>query len=204
MMDAPAPPDEELVRQAQAGDDAAMELLLHRHTGGVLTYATRWFSRDIAEEVAQDALLKAARNLETFKGEGSLKSWLLRICQRCCIDRQRHEQRQVTTVDLDDSENPVLTDRGDVKPTLSVMSGQRHRDQQQEAALRERWQEALDALPVEERLPVAVVFIDGYSQQEAAQILGIPPTTLRDRLIRGRKRLCEKFNDYRRSGVEHG
>jgi RNA polymerase sigma-70 factor (ECF subfamily) len=197
--------DEELAQRALDGDNASMELILHRHERAVVAYTSKYFvDHTIAEEVAQDTFLKAARKLATFERKGSLEAWLLRICERCCIDRWRHEQRQPTTVDLDGTGDADLEDHGDVKPTLSLISARRHRDQQQEAALGERLHEEIKSLPFEERLPVSLVCIDGFTQQAAAGILGIPPTTLRDRLIRGRLRLCERLSDYRRGRTEHG
>jgi RNA polymerase sigma factor (sigma-70 family) len=204
-MDDSTLPDEELVQRALDGDNASMELILHRHERAVVAYTRKYFvDPTIAEEVAQDTFLKAARKLATFERKGSLEGWLLRICERCCIDRWRHEQRQPTTVDLDGAGDAALEDRGDVKPALSLVSARRHWDQQQEAALGQRLDEEIKALPVEERFPVSLVCIDGFTQQAAAEILGIPPATLRDRLIRGRLRLREKLNDYRPGRTEHG
>jgi RNA polymerase sigma-70 factor (ECF subfamily) len=197
-MDASTPSDEELVQRALDGDDAAMELILHRYKGAVHFYTSRYFCRYLAEEVAQDTFLKAAQKLATFKHKGSLEGWLLRICERCCIDRRRREQRQPTTVDLDDAGDHGAENHGDAKPILSLISTRRHRDEEEQAALHERLEQAINALPVEERLPVSLVCIHGFSQQAAAEILDIPATTLRDRLIRGRRDVAEKLDDYRR------
>jgi DNA-directed RNA polymerase specialized sigma24 family protein len=66
----------ELVQRALDGDDAAMELILHRYKGAVFAYTRRSFFDDIlAEEVAQDTVLEAARKLATFKRKGSLRGW---------------------------------------------------------------------------------------------------------------------------------
>jgi RNA polymerase sigma-70 factor, ECF subfamily len=202
-MDDSTPTDEDLVRRALDGDDAALKLIVRRHERAVLSY-TRMRFRDytVAEEVAQDTFIKAARCLATFRHEGSLEGWLLRICERCCIDRWRHEERQPTTVDLDDAGDAAL-DRGDVKPTLSLVSVRRHRDQQQQATLRERLDEAINALPDKERLPFYVVHVYGFSQKEAAEVLDIAPTTLRDRLIRGLGHLAKELDDYRPRRTEH-
>jgi len=204
-MDAATSLDEELVQRALDGEIAAMELILYRYHGPVFSYTKRFFvDYTVAEEAAQDTFIKAFRKLASFGRKGSLEGWLLRICERCCIDRRRYEQRQPTTVDLDDAGDRGLGNHGDAKPTLSLVSARRHRDQQEQAALRERLEEEINALPLEERLPVTLVCIHEFSQQAAAEILGIPPTTLRDRLIRGRRHLAEKLDDYRRRKAEHG
>ncbi|MBA2462905.1 MAG: hypothetical protein H0V45_14260, partial [Actinobacteria bacterium] len=82
-MQAPAPAaatsDEALVRRALAGDLGGFELLVERHRGVVQRVAARVVGRHDAEDVAQDAFLRAFHRLGQFRGESPFRSWLLRI-----------------------------------------------------------------------------------------------------------------------------
>jgi RNA polymerase sigma-70 factor (ECF subfamily) len=177
-------PDEELVRRTLAGEALAFELIVGRYTPGVWRYA-RFRLRDAADadEVTSDTFLNAHRNLVHVRDpSSSLRSWLLRICHRLCVDRIR--RRRPTTVPPDDS-------------VLSVIAVLKDRHQQRVAELRWRLRQEIATLPDEEREALTLVCVHGYSREEAAEILGIPSPTIRARVIRARDRLARNLNDCR-------
>lgn len=82
--------DAELVEQARAGDQAAFGVLVDRYQHVVYRAALAVVGRpEEAEEVAQDALLKAFRSLDGFRGDASLKTWLLAIAWRQALSHRR-------------------------------------------------------------------------------------------------------------------
>jgi len=84
---APDTPDDILVREAQAGDSAAAELLLARHQPWVFNLAVRMLlGRSDAEDATQDALLKAFKSLPAFRGESQFRTWLYRIAVNCILN----------------------------------------------------------------------------------------------------------------------
>lgn len=72
--------DAELVKRARKGDDGALGLLVRRHQAGAFRLAVSYMrDRDAAEDVVQDAFVKAFRGLDRFRGDASFRTWLLRI-----------------------------------------------------------------------------------------------------------------------------
>jgi RNA polymerase sigma-70 factor (ECF subfamily) len=188
-MDAAPLPDEELVQRTLAGDSAALELLVQRHMPAVFTYArSKIHNVGAAEEVAQDTFDRASRKLASFRHEASLRTWLLRICHRCCIDHLR--RHAPTTASIDDT-------TGRVVPLVSALAAQEHHDKQRDADLRSRLQEEISRLSPQEREAFVLVCVRGHTREEAATILGVPPSTMRDRVTRARMQLATKFGDYR-------
>jgi RNA polymerase sigma-70 factor (ECF subfamily) len=188
------PPDEELVRRAVAGDDAALELIVHRHMPAVLSYArSKLHDQGAAEDVVQETFVKADRNLASFRHEASLRWWLTRICERCCLDHHRR-RREPTTVSIDDTER--------VLSLVSAVAAQEHQDQQRDAALRSRLQEEISRLSQDQREAFVLVHVHGHSREEAADLLGIPSSTMRDRVAKARRHLAEKLGDYRTKAGE--
>lgn len=166
--------DIRLARRAGAGDRDAFELLVRRHTDGVWRYARSMLDDDFAaEEAVQDTFLRAARALADFRGEAALRTWLIAICRRACLDRLRRRY-------------------ADVVPLDSVR--ERH-TRPEPVELRVALQQALAGLPAEEREAFMAVHVLGYSREEAAQIAGVPASTLRSRVSRARSRLAAALTD---------
>ena len=160
--------DVELVERAAGGEAVAFELLVRRHAGPLFRLA-RPIVRDdhLAEEVVQDTFVKAHRNLATFRGDSTVKTWLSSICYRTAIDRAR-------------------TQRTNVLPIEAVRERPGHEDVDLRLAL----SDALDELPPEEREAFYLVQVLGYSREEASHIVGVPPSTMRSRVGRARQRLA--------------
>lgn len=168
--------DTELVRQAADGDDAAFELLVRRHTDAAWRMARSMLRDDFAaEEAVQDTFLKAHRNLHTFRGDAKVSTWLLSICRRSCLDRLRLKRHE--TVELDETRHEGGSeDRTDLR--LAV-------------------EQALKDLPDEEREAFVLVEVVGHTREEAADIVGVPPSTMRSRVSRARDRLARALGDAR-------
>src|SRR3954447_3397268 len=105
----PSPPsavqefdDTELVRRTTLGELAAFEELVDRHRPVVVRVAAGIVGADDAEDVSQDAFLRAFHRLERFRGDAPFRSWLLRITHNAAIDhlaRRRPEPVDPQTVD---------------------------------------------------------------------------------------------------------
>lgn len=157
-----------LVEQAAAGDETAFELLVRRHTDAVWRFARSCLADDFAaEEAVQDTFVKAYRALATFRGESSVRTWLLSICHRTCIDASR--RRRATVVSLDEA--------------------RRARAREEHPELRLVLSQGLATLPASEREAFQLVDVLGYSREEAAAIVGVPASTMRSRVARARKRM---------------
>ena len=140
-----------------------------------------------AEDVLQEALLKAYRGYHTFTAGTNLKAWLYRILTNTYINRYRKESRRHSEVELGELEDLYLYKRlGDSD------TGGASRSAEEEAL--DRFVDgdvkaAVEALPENFRLPVLLADVEGFSYKEIAEIMDVPIGTVMSRLHRGRKAL---------------
>lgn len=166
MSDAPKPDD---------GTVARFRAVMLPHLDAAYSYA-RWLTRDPvqAQDVAQEAMLRALRYFHAFRGE-SAKPWLLRIVRNTWIDLAgRHAAEKVPLEEIEDR-------AGDgPDPEQSALAGDRRR---QVAA-------ALAALPAEAREVLVLREIEDLSYKRIATVLDLPIGTVMSRLARARERLA--------------
>jgi RNA polymerase sigma-70 factor (ECF subfamily) len=162
-----------LVARARSGDRQAFRALVEQHQGRALALARRLLRDDAeAEEVAQDAFLKAWSALPGFRGEASFGTWLHRIVYRRALDRldalkvrRRHETAAPSWPEAgasgDDSGGP-----GD-----------------------ERVRRLVESLPAAQRAAVTLFYFEDRSVQDAAKVLGMHENTMKTHLHRARAAL---------------
>ena len=167
------PDDAGLLAAHRAGDPQAFGELVGRHSGALWAIALHVLGdpHDAADAV-QEALVSAFRRAATFRGDASVRAWLCRIVINACYDRIRHE-RVRPTVPWPERDMPA-----------------RRTDPAVELATRLAVREALTLLPVEQRVAVVLVDVQGYPVAEVAAMLGVPPGTVKSRCARGRARLA--------------
>ena len=141
-----------------------------------------------AEDVLQEALLKAYRGYHTFETGTNLKAWLYRILTNTFINKYRQRTRRPAEVELGELEDLYLFKRiGGEEST-----GGAARSAEEEALDRfvdEDIKEALESLPENFRIPVLLADVEGFSYKEIAEIMDVPIGTVMSRLHRGRKAL---------------
>lgn len=148
--------------------------LAYRVAYGVLRHAAD------AEDVAQEALLKAYRNFERLRDPARFRGWLVRIAFRMALDRWRSLKRR----EKRETQGEQLEHRaaGPTAEELAVSS-----------EFQTRLERAMEELPEKFRLVVLLVGIQGYTLEEVSGMLGIPMGTVKSRLFFARKRLAEKL-----------
>jgi RNA polymerase sigma-70 factor (ECF subfamily) len=167
------PSDAELLAAHRAGDRGAFGVLADRHTRELWGLALRTMGDpDDAADAVQEALVSAYRRAATFRGEASVRTWLRRIVVNACIDRIRHERVRRTVPWPERDLSARWAD-----PTLELVT-------------RMAVDDALATLPVEQRVAVVLVDVQGYPVAEAAAILQVPVGTVKSRCARGRARLA--------------
>jgi RNA polymerase sigma-70 factor (ECF subfamily) len=165
-------PDLELVAAAVAGDRGALDDLLRRHHDRLYAICRRLAGNDAdAADATQEALLAIVRGLSRFDGRSSFTTWSYRVATNACLDELRRRSRR-----------PVPGLEARVEPAAP---GDHH---QVDDRL------VLDAvLPLlDEDFRVAVVLRDvaGLDYAQIAEVLQIPPGTVRSRIARGRRHLA--------------
>jgi RNA polymerase sigma-70 factor, ECF subfamily len=181
----------DLLAQAQAGDIAAFERfvrLFERRVRGLLSRLLT-DERDI-EEAAQDTFVQAWRNLERFRGDAAPFTWLYRIAVNEALQRARRRQPETQPIDeelLDVPEYPHGA--APSRPTELAT---------EESETREFLLERVRRLPFELRAPLVLRDIEGWSNQEVADILDLSMPATKSRIHRARMKLREELEQWLR------
>jgi RNA polymerase sigma-70 factor, ECF subfamily len=131
-----------------------------------------------ADDLVQTAIERAWRNLGQYRPGSSLASWLFGIMKNAWIDNRRSRGRRgEVPLPEDSGQHPAVTPM-DANASLWSVS------------------EAMDKLPEEQRLAVALVLVEGMSYKEAAEVLDVPIGTVTSRLARGRAALAAALGEH--------
>jgi RNA polymerase sigma-70 factor (ECF subfamily) len=184
--------DEQLTARAREGDLAAFGALVDRHRAAVVRAALAALgNREDAEDVAQETFVQCHRALHTFRGESSLRTWLLAVAWRRALSRRRSLERWITrredgwTGEYEDGTRAVR-EPADPAPTPEREAIGRETRQRVAAVVR--------ALPATLRDPLLLAASGEYSMQEIAALVGAPVGTVKWRVSEARRLLREKLN----------
>jgi RNA polymerase sigma-70 factor, ECF subfamily len=159
-----------LLDRARRGDRDAFATLVKIYDRGLRTLAFRLLGdRNDMEDILQEAYIKAFRGLPRFRGRASVGTWLYRLTYNACLDelKRPRRSREFPLIDATDSSTEA------VDPTASVDA-------------RSLVAAALANLPLEQSAAVLLVDGEGFSYDEAAEILGVSVAALGSRLNRAR------------------
>ena len=171
--------DRELLKRALNGDIAAFEELVSSNEKKIYNLCLKMMKNEQdAQDMAQEALLKAWRNLRKFNLKAAFSTWLYRIAVNTCLDELRKRKKNTQSIeDLDekgftiqDEESQNFSDRSDLKHQLT---------------------QAMEQLEPKEKLIIVLKDVQGYSYEEIGIILSCPVGTVRSRLSRSRKKLAD-------------
>lgn len=152
-------------------DHHAFSELVRRHQSavrGLLRQLTRGDAA-LADDLAQEAFLKAFKNIRSFRGEAKFSTWLYRIAYNSFREeaRKRKELVGIDETQLESQQDPQTVD----------------------PALRHDLARALQLLPLHERTAVVLCCQNGLSHDEASRVLDIPLGTVKTNVLRGREKL---------------
>ena len=172
----PRADDGELLRRVRSGDRAALVALYHRHARVVLAQVDLFAGdRGLSEEILQDTMLAVWRGAGAFRGESSVRSWIIAIARRQARDRLRV---------VDDR---LLADRPAPDPGPEDVALER--------ATATAVANATGELSLAHREVLGLVFGAGLSLAETAQVLEIPLGTVKSRLAAARAALSRALNE---------
>lgn len=186
-----APTDAELLASHCAGDPDAFTELVRRHRDRLWAVALRTTGDpEEASDALQDALISAYRRAESFRGDSAVTTWLHRIVVNASLDRLRRRSVRSWV---------PLPEEG-TEGTAALVDDARLADPRAAAESRETTREvraALAELPPDQRAAVVLVDLEGWSVQDAADILDCPVGTVKSRCFRGRAKLAERLRHLR-------
>jgi RNA polymerase sigma-70 factor, ECF subfamily len=189
--------DLSLVRRVQRGDKGAFDALVRKYQHKVVKLVMRYVRNPAeAEDVAQEAFIKAYRALPQFRGDSAFYTWLYRIAINTAKNAVVSRDRSPVEFDLDlqnpdesydmqtrlkDSETPeglVLTD--EIRGTVNA---------------------AIDALPEDLRTAIVLRELEGLSYDEIAAAMGCPVGTVRSRIFRAREAIDRRLREVFEGGL---
>jgi len=180
--------DQQLVQRVQKGDKSAFDLLVLKYQHRVLKLVSRFVS-DAAEaqDVAQEAFLKAYRALPSFRGDSAFYTWLYRIAINTAKNALVSNRRRPVDFDLD-LQDPDQYDRHAKLKEVDTPEGVLLTDE-----IREVVERAMQQLPEDLRTAIVLREIEGLSYEEIAEAMDCPVGTVRSRIFRAREAIDKKL-----------
>jgi RNA polymerase sigma-70 factor, ECF subfamily len=184
--------EQQLVRRSQRGDLAAYDELVRRHQERI--YATIYHmtsNHEDANDLAQDAFVKAFHSIKSFKGGSSFYTWLYRIAVNKTINflKQRNRRMHMSLNDLDfNAENDP--------DMVALVSDNTPRRDAALAELQEKLNAAMMKLSEPHRLAVVLHDVQGMSHEDIAKVMDCNIGTVRSRLFYARQQLQAYLSEY--------
>jgi len=182
--------DAELVARVQKGDKQAFDLLVVKYQYRVIHLVSRYVRGDEAQDIAQDAFIKAYRGLANFRGESAFYTWLYRIAVNTAknyLSSARHK-REVGSVDASEAENyddaSLLRDGATPEQVLAAEQ------------LEQKVFAAIKQLPPDLKRAITLREIEGLSYEQIATEMDCPIGTVRSRIFRAREAIDEVIKPY--------
>ena len=188
-------PDVALVLSAREGDVHAFETLVRKYDRQIFRIAQHITqNREDAQDVVQDAFLKAYEKLDQFQGNSKFYTWLVRIAVNESLMRLR-KRRTGKMVSIDED---VETEEGSVPRDLADWSPNPEQNYTQ-TELAEILRKTIQGLPLGFRVVFQLRDVEGMSTEETAETLGLSVPAVKSRLLRARLQLRERLSRYFRS-----
>jgi len=191
--------DSALVREAQAGNRAAFEELVHRYDRDVLRLALNLMKRtEDARDVYQEAFLKVYRNLHRFRFECSFYTWLYRIVTNVCLDHLRRRQArpedqapELHATQQEETGTDFFERQREQRPTLDP---ERHLLGQE---IKRRLASAMERLSPRERIVFEMKHYQGLKLRAIGDALGTSEETVKNSLFRATRKLRNELGELR-------
>jgi RNA polymerase sigma-70 factor (ECF subfamily) len=177
--------DEEIIHQVLEGSVNAFEVLIARYKVHVFKIINKRIPYSETEETAHDVFIRAYRSLPSFKIKGNFKQWLSTIAVRTCYDylRKTYRNREVPMSSLSVEHKDWLQN------VLSDQSSSAFYEQGTKKEAKELLNWALNKLSAADRIVLELVYLEGLSGKEAADLLGWSLANVKVRSFRARKKL---------------
>jgi RNA polymerase sigma-70 factor, ECF subfamily len=182
-----SPEERDWIARCRAGDARAYRLLVERYQDRTYALAYRMVrSRPDAEEIAQDAFVRAWRAIGDFRGDATFMTWLYRILVRLALDRaETLKNRRARETAVEDPEEPVAAAAPD-------------------SGLARRLDRLLAELPPAQRATLTLFYYEDRPVAEIAEMLNMPENSVKTHMSRGRATLREGYEREARAGGVHG
>ena len=169
----------ELLGRARSGDPLAFEQLIRPHLDSIRRFALSFAKNAVdADDLAQDALIKAFRSFHTYDGAAALPTWLYTVARSTFLDSRRSRLHKARG-----REHQLDEALPNEHPTQEALLDRRQQVEKLWAAIR--------TLDPRFRVPLVLADVEGMTYEEVADIEGVPIGTVRSRIARARAKLLE-------------
>ncbi len=176
--------EDNLIKQAKSGEVQAFEELVAQYEKTIYNIAYRYFANEHdAVDAMQEVFIKIYRSISGFQEQSSFRTWIYRITVNTCLDLLK-KNRRIQVVSIEEEKNSGLEQQ------LADSNGEPEQALEQKE-LRKSVEEAVMSLRPEYRGAVALRFAAGLTYAEIAEVLGIDEGTVKSRISRGRRKVCE-------------
>jgi len=189
-------PDADIAALAKQGRESAFRELVRRYERPVFSLIYRMVrDREIAEDLAQDTFIKVLNNIDRYRPEFKLSSWLFKIANNVAIDHLR--KRQLETVSMEGS--PHAATAAEVEATSFEIAADQESplDEMEARELGSSIERAIAGLRPEYRSCIMLRHVEGRSYEEIAAILVLPLGTVKTYIHRARHELREALSEVR-------
>jgi RNA polymerase sigma factor (sigma-70 family) len=174
--------DQDIIEQVRAGNTRRYALLVDRHKDKAFTLAVRLVGERMeAEELVQDAFLRAFRSLDRFRGDAAFGTWFYRILYNLCMTRVTRRRGKPERLDVDDERS--------LDNIFAVEAGPSVLDQLEEDETRRILAEEIGRLPEKFKAVITLFYLQDMSYEEIADVLETPLGTVKTNLFRARSLL---------------
>ena len=172
-----------LVRRAKKGDYRAFDLLVLKYQSRIISIAFKYVKEiQLAEDISQEAFIKAYKSINSFREESAFYTWLYRItantAKNYLVSKGRRKESSFSEIST--SENEDYFDMPTNDSPEQILMAQN---------LRDTIHDALSSLPEDTRTALSLREFEGLNYEEIALIMGCPVGTVRSRIFRGREAL---------------
>jgi len=186
-----------LVKRVQRGDKSAFDLLVRKYQHKVVKLVLRYVRNPAeAEDIAQEAFIKAYRALPQFRGDSAFYTWMYRIAINTAKNSLASRDRSPIAYDLD---------LNDPEESHSVQTKLQDPDTPEGMALTEEIRgivnSAIDGLPEELKTAIVLRELDGLSYEEIAAAMECPVGTVRSRIFRAREAIDKRLREVFEGGL---
>ena len=192
--------DLSLVQRAQRGESGAFDALVRRYQHKVVKLVMRYVRNPTeAEDIAQDAFIKAYRALSRFRGDSAFYTWLYRIAINTAKNSLAARERNPVQLDSSgsgDEDRPGLEERMIDTATPEALALTEE--------IRATVSAAIDRLPEDLRTAIMLRELEGLSYEEIAKTMDCPVGTVRSRIFRAREAVDEQLREIFEGGLGRG
>jgi RNA polymerase sigma-70 factor (ECF subfamily) len=201
-MDGAVDPDKELIALVRRGDAQALARLLRRHQDGIFSHCLRVLRHShLAEDVAQDSMVKIINGLDSYDGRSKFSTWIYTIVHNACLSKLRSEKlRRHASLDApaDAGDASRGTWASNVEQRREPVGGWGVEHQEERSQLLD----ALGRLDDQQRAILILRDSRGLDYDQIAEVLGIAVGTVKSRLFRARAALREEIERWRPGGAK--